>query len=146
MLLFRGSSGLLGVWLAFYQMPNARLSASRGGGRGSLRTPKGLQDHADSNDTQCNERNSGSVGWLTAMNVSALHANDTTAPVAGPDHADEASPGSDLNGAHRQRSSAMRRPRCPRCTGYLYYNAEDELPRFTCLACGRSFVPSRDAA
>ncbi|MGE0544032.1 MAG: hypothetical protein AB7R89_28020 [Dehalococcoidia bacterium] len=40
----------------------------------------------------------------------------------------------------------MRRPRCPRCTGYLYFNPEDELPRFTCLACGRSFVPSRDAA
>jgi transposase-like protein len=40
----------------------------------------------------------------------------------------------------------MARPRCPRCTGNLFYNAEDSLPRFTCLACGRSFVPSRDEA
>ena len=35
----------------------------------------------------------------------------------------------------------MARPHCPRCRGALLFTAEDNLPRFACLMCGRSFVP-----
>ena len=37
----------------------------------------------------------------------------------------------------------MSRPRCPRCRGRLFFTAEDDLPRFTRLLCGRSFVPAQ---
>ena len=37
----------------------------------------------------------------------------------------------------------MPRPQCPRCRGRLMFTAEDNLPRFSCLMCGRSFVPDR---
>ena len=36
----------------------------------------------------------------------------------------------------------MSRPHCPRCRGWLFLTAEDNLPRFTCLLCGRSFLPA----
>jgi hypothetical protein len=36
----------------------------------------------------------------------------------------------------------MTRAHCPRCRGWLFFTAEDRLPRFTCLLCGRSFVPA----
>jgi hypothetical protein len=36
----------------------------------------------------------------------------------------------------------MSRPYCPRCRGWLFFAVEDNLPRFTCLLCGRSFVPA----
>ena len=36
----------------------------------------------------------------------------------------------------------MTRPHCPRCRGSLFFTAEDDLPRFQCLMCGRSFVPA----
>ncbi len=39
----------------------------------------------------------------------------------------------------------MRRPPCPRCRGALFFTAEDGLPRYTCLLCGRSFAPARAA-
>jgi transposase-like protein len=35
----------------------------------------------------------------------------------------------------------MSRPHCPRCRGWLLFTVEDNLARFTCLLCGRSFVP-----
>jgi hypothetical protein len=38
----------------------------------------------------------------------------------------------------------MSRPQCPRCRGSLFFTAEDGLPRFNCLMCGRSFVPAKD--
>ena len=38
----------------------------------------------------------------------------------------------------------MSRPRCPRCRGALFFTAEDNLPRFSCLMCGRSYVPARE--
>ena len=31
---------------------------------------------------------------------------------------------------------------CPRCRRLLFFTAEDDLPRLTCLNCGRSFVPA----
>ena len=37
----------------------------------------------------------------------------------------------------------MTRPHCPRCRGRLFFMVEDDLPRFTCLMCGRSFVPAQ---
>jgi transposase-like protein len=37
----------------------------------------------------------------------------------------------------------MARLHCPRCRGSLFFTAEDNLPRFSCIACGRSFVPER---
>ena len=40
----------------------------------------------------------------------------------------------------------MARPHCPRCRGALFFTAEDNLPRLSCLACGRSFVPAREPA
>jgi transposase-like protein len=41
--------------------------------------------------------------------------------------------------------SIMARLHCPRCRGSLFFTAEDNLPRYSCLACGRSFVPERKA-
>ena len=38
----------------------------------------------------------------------------------------------------------MSRPRCPRCRGSLFFTAEDNLPRFTCLLCARSYVPAQE--
>ena len=40
-------------------------------------------------------------------------------------------------------ASAMTRVPCPRCRGRLVFTAEDDLPRFQCLMCGRGFVPAR---
>ena len=37
----------------------------------------------------------------------------------------------------------MSRPHCPRCRGWLFFTAEDDRPRFTCLMCGRSFAPDQ---
>jgi hypothetical protein len=37
----------------------------------------------------------------------------------------------------------MSGPHCPRCHGWLFFTAEDGLARFTCLMCGRSFVPAK---
>jgi hypothetical protein len=37
----------------------------------------------------------------------------------------------------------MHPPYCPRCRGRLFFTAEDDLPRFTCLMCARSFVPAQ---
>lgn len=37
----------------------------------------------------------------------------------------------------------MSRPHCPRCRGWLFFTAEDSLPGFTCLMCGRNFVPAQ---
>jgi len=31
---------------------------------------------------------------------------------------------------------------CPRCRGRLIYTTEDDLPRLSCLMCGRAFVPA----
>ena len=36
----------------------------------------------------------------------------------------------------------MARLHCPCCRGRLFFTAEDDLPRFTCLLCGRSFIPA----
>ena len=46
----------------------------------------------------------------------------------------------------RRRRLVMARPHCPRCRGALFFTAEDNLPRLSCLACGRSFVPAREPA
>jgi hypothetical protein len=32
---------------------------------------------------------------------------------------------------------------CPRCRGRLFFTAEDDLSRFSCLMYGRSFVVTR---
>ena len=37
----------------------------------------------------------------------------------------------------------MSGPQCPRCRGRLFFTGEDDLPRFTCLMCGRSLVPAQ---
>ncbi|MGD9892541.1 MAG: sensor histidine kinase [Dehalococcoidia bacterium] len=42
-----------------------------------------------------------------------------------------------------ERSTVMSRPHCPRCRGRLFFTVEDDLPCFTCLMCGRSFVPAQ---
>ena len=36
----------------------------------------------------------------------------------------------------------MSRPHCPLCRGWLFFAVEDNVPRFTYLICGRSFVPA----
>jgi hypothetical protein len=45
-----------------------------------------------------------------------------------------------------QGGSTMARLHCPRCRGSLYFTAEDNLPRLSCLTCGRSFVPAHEPA
>jgi hypothetical protein len=37
----------------------------------------------------------------------------------------------------------MSRPHCPHCRGWLFFTAEDDLPCFRCLMCGRCFVSAR---